>query len=181
MKEEGQQVPSPPTCGMGSYNHAEEWRHAGRHTADRRETDPPTKVLYDRRWWSSVTSAALVVEHGPMSDDGPCDAGAWLTEDVHHATRVTPPHLGPCPGMTPSDGKTTAPPSGVPPTSPSPSVVHFLRAEGPHRRRTWSSRRAWVGMAFCSLDLQHAPCWIRHKAPVSVVRCSQGYGRDEDV
>jgi hypothetical protein len=181
MKGEGQQVPSPSTRGMGEHNHAEEWRHAGRHTADRRDSDPSATALYDRRWQSSATAAALVVEHGSMSDDGPCDPGAWLTDEVHHATRVTPQCLGPCPEITPSDGKTAAAPSGVPTTSPSLGVVHFLRAEGPQRRRTWSSRRARVGMAFCSLDLQDAPRRVRPKSPVSIVRSSQGYSRDGDV
>ena len=72
-------------------------------------------------------------------------------------------------------------PSGVPTTSPSLGVVHFLRAEGPQRRRTWSSRRARVGMAFCSLDLQDAPRRVRPKSPLSIVRSSQGYSRDGDV
>jgi hypothetical protein len=163
-------VPSPSTRVMDSHNHAEEWRHAGRHTADRREADPSTTALYDRRGWSAATSAARVVEHGPISDDGPCDTGARLTAEVHHPTRVTQPHLSPCPEMSPSDGKTAAAPSGVPTTSPSLGVVHGLRTEKPHRRRTRYSRRARVCMSFCSLDVQDSPRRVRHKLPVSVVR-----------
>ena len=71
---EGPQVPSPSTRVMGEHDHAEEWRRAGRHTADSWEADPPTAEVYDRRWRSSAT-AALVVEHGPMGDDGPAIQG----------------------------------------------------------------------------------------------------------
>lgn len=34
-----------PTRGMDVYNYAEEWRQAGRHTADHREAGPWTTAL----------------------------------------------------------------------------------------------------------------------------------------